>query len=927
MIEGREPGVGGEFLLERDAVLTAIEDAISAVGRGGGESVFVIGTAGIGKTSVLGAAAAAARAQGFRIATAVGSPMEVGLPFGLFSQAVVALGGAAVEDVVRLERLGGQPARFYRTLRWLGELAARTPVFLALDDLHWSDPDSLALLGFLCRRLTTSRVLVLGSLRPESDPASALVQELVVSGHARVVELEALSPQASEALVARIASRPLDAGQGDQLWRACAGTPLLLEAGAWVLNAGGALDVGHGGTLGRAFLLQRFAGVGDEAFGYLHAASIFGVRFAPKVAAALADLDPVAAQAAHMRLVRARLLDDLGAGEAAFVHPLFAQALLESQPLSERERLHAAAFRLLVAAGAPDAVAAAHAAAGRLIGDPLAVQVAARAGRAALGQGALEAACVHLASAAELAQDTADGELLLEYASALAARAQIDAARVVCERLLARPALELGARARALALLGRGAMVAGRPAVAESFFDQAVAAATLAGPAVEAATLADAAVTCHVASPIPWVITITSRALALLGADAPTRPRLEFLSAYSRLMGGDPCGVALLTRETKRWSARTDPSDSGWAWTMAVHSLNTFKLLEDPAGATDLFEREFAAAIEDGAPILINALAGAYADAVHRLGRTREALELVQGAISLSAVPMAPWMDLAQAVLLTELGRDEDARAHFEVLRSFTSGNPPRYYAPVSLWLDLLDARRLLASGEPEHASDTMVHAAEIAELTGWREPCIVPWASVGIEAHLSAGRVDRARALIEDLELLAHPLSCRWPRAVLALGHARIAAAEGRLQEADRRFEAALGIFAELPMPIHHADALISHGVYLRRSGRPREAREPLSLALSLAERTGSERAARLARAELGAAGGRRRRRDRDSTELTAQEQRVAGLAAEGLSNAQIAAVLQLSPRTVGHHLGHVYAKLGVSTRRALIADRTERD
>lgn len=77
----------------------------------------------------------------------------------------------------------------------------------------------------------------------------------------------------------------------------------------------------------------------------------------------------------------------------------------------------------------------------------------------------------------------------------------------------------------------------------------------------------------------------------------------------------------------------------------------------------------------------------------------------------------------------------------------------------------------------------------------------------------------------------------------------------------------------------------------------------------------------ARLARAELAAAGRRRPRRDEEPGRLTAQEERIAGLAADGLTNAQIVAALYLSPKTVGHHLQRVYAKLGVSSRRELIA------
>ncbi|HTW41158.1 MAG TPA: AAA family ATPase [Solirubrobacteraceae bacterium] len=935
----RKPNPDMTGLLERDAALHAIGAALEAAARGSGAALFLLGGAGIGKTSLVERCARAARDAGFTVGAAVGSPMEAELPFGLLGQAIVALGGSDVEDVVQLERLGGQPARFYRTFRWLSELAAETPLLLALDDLHWADRDSLALLGFISRRLGGSRIFVLGALRPQPDPANELAGELAGSGHADVMTLAPLSLPGSTSLLARLVPTGLDDAENERIWGACAGTPLLLELVARSMASGGspvlakaimaALPPGGedgppagppGSGVAGSLLLQRFVGLGADTFAYVRAASIFGVRFSPALAGALAGLADAEAGAAHVRLVRAGLLEDLGHARGAFVHPLFAQALLDSQTVSERERLHGEAFRLLVADGAPDALATEHAVAAGLVGDRLAVEVAARAGRAALGQGALQSAGALLANAVELAGDAPDSELLLDYASALAARARVEEAERVCDRLLGRSDLHPALRARALSVLAQAEILVSRPAQAERRYEEAAAAAALAGPEVEAATLAQAAITCQVSSPVSWVIDTASSALALLSPQQPQHNRMCSLKAYAALLGGDPSGAALLSTEIRRFVARAPGSEGGWGWTMAVHSLNTCKLLEDLPRATELFEREFARAVDEGAPILMNALAIAYADAVHRLGRPREALELVRRAIALSDLKMAPWSELAQAVLLSDLGEDAEAQAQLEALRSFRAGVPAQYHAPVSLWLDLLESRRLLAAGEPDEASRMALDAAHVARLTGWREPCIVPWAGVGIEAHIAAGRLDRARALIGELEQLSQPLPCRWPRAVLELGRARLAASTGAGEEADRRFARALSLFAELPMPIARAEALIGHGAHLRHSGRPRQAREPLASALAIAEQCEAQRVVRLARAELAACGGRRRRRNDDPRALTAQEQRVSELAASGMTNAQIGAALHLSPKTVGHHLQHVYAKLGIGSRRELI-------
>ncbi|NNM97103.1 MAG: helix-turn-helix transcriptional regulator [Candidatus Dormibacteraeota bacterium] len=120
--------------------------------------------------------------------------------------------------------------------------------------------------------------------------------------------------------------------------------------------------------------------------------------------------------------------------------------------------------------------------------------------------------------------------------------------------------------------------------------------------------------------------------------------------------------------------------------------------------------------------------------------------------------------------------------------------------------------------------------------------------------------------------------------------------------------------------MPLAEADTLIRYGEFLRRRGEPRRARAPLGRALQLAESCGAGRLAGIAAAELAACGGRRLRRAAADATLTAQEVRVAELAAAGRSNAEIGAALFISAKTVEHHLGRIYAKLAVRSRRELM-------
>jgi DNA-binding CsgD family transcriptional regulator len=119
--------------------------------------------------------------------------------------------------------------------------------------------------------------------------------------------------------------------------------------------------------------------------------------------------------------------------------------------------------------------------------------------------------------------------------------------------------------------------------------------------------------------------------------------------------------------------------------------------------------------------------------------------------------------------------------------------------------------------------------------------------------------------------------------------------------------------------LPVEHAETLLGYGGFLRRHGQPTRARRVLAQAIEAAQAAQAGWLAGLAHAELRVAGGRRRRpAPRD---LTPQEARVAALAATGAGNAQIARQLSVSVSTVETHLERIYAKLGIHSRRELIA------
>src|SRR5215470_16277767 len=133
---------------EREAAVEEIRQLLDAAFAGRGGTLFVVAPAGLGKTSVLELAVAQAKGR-FDIRTGGGDAVEATLPYGLIGQVLGGEDTSAVPD-----EAGDLSAahRFYAALRRVQQAAAVRPLLLALDDLHWADPDSLALLYLLCRR-------------------------------------------------------------------------------------------------------------------------------------------------------------------------------------------------------------------------------------------------------------------------------------------------------------------------------------------------------------------------------------------------------------------------------------------------------------------------------------------------------------------------------------------------------------------------------------------------------------------------------------------------------------------------------------------------------------------------------------------------------------------------------------------------------
>jgi DNA-binding CsgD family transcriptional regulator len=226
-------------------------------------------------------------------------------------------------------------------------------------------------------------------------------------------------------------------------------------------------------------------------------------------------------------------------------------------------------------------------------------------------------------------------------------------------------------------------------------------------------------------------------------------------------------------------------------------------------------------------------------------------------------------MQWARAVLANGLGRYDEA-----VLAAREVAEHPHDPAPAHWGLsELVEAAA--RSGQPELA------AGALARLEATTSAAGTDWA-LGIQA--------RARALLSDDDA-AEPL---YREAIERLGRTRV---RGEL-----------------------ARARLLYGEWLRRAGRRVDAREELGAAYELLAGIGAEAFAERARRELLATGRSVRRLTSETRDtLTPQEAQIARLAADGETNPEIGVRLFISPRTVEYHLGKVFTKLGLSSRREL--------
>jgi DNA-binding CsgD family transcriptional regulator len=190
-------------------------------------------------------------------------------------------------------------------------------------------------------------------------------------------------------------------------------------------------------------------------------------------------------------------------------------------------------------------------------------------------------------------------------------------------------------------------------------------------------------------------------------------------------------------------------------------------------------------------------------------------------------------------------------------------------------------------------------------------------WAAVElIEAATRTGKSAGAPDALESLSQTTRASGTDWALGIEARSRALLSEGE----TAERLYREAIDRLGRTRVRVALARAHLLYGEWLRRERRRLDAREQLRTAHDLLSSMGMEAFAERAGRELQATGETARKRVVEtSSQLTAQEDQIARLARDGLSNPEIGARLFISPRTVQYHLHKVFTKLGISSRMQL--------
>jgi DNA-binding CsgD family transcriptional regulator len=893
-------------LLGRADECAVLDRLVADIRRGEGRSLVLGGEAGIGKTALLEYLVASV--ADLTVVRAVGVESEMELAYASLHQLCAPL-------VDRLERLpapqrqgleivfglsaGAAPDRFLVALGVLSlfsEVAEERPLLCVVDDAQWLDQASALTLAFVARRLLAEPVGIVFAAR---EPSGALV-------HIPELEVRGVRNGDARTLLDSVLRFKLDERVRDRIVAEMRGNPLaLLElprgltatqlAGGFGLTEAQALS----GPIEESFV-QRLRTLSYEAQRLLlvAAAEPVGDPFLLRRAAERLGLDPAAARAAEAE----RLLAI--SERVTFRHPLVRSAAYRSAAVQDRRSVHLALAEVTDREADPDRRAWHLAAAAAGPDEEVASELERSAGRAQ-ARGGLAAAAAFLQRAVALTEEPGRGaERALAAAEAsFQAGAMDEAVRLLTAAEGYR--LDGFQSARADLLRGHIAMVSRYGNEAAPLLLQAARRLepfdlSLARRAY--LTAWSAAVTAHHLGGADALQEIC-RAVRALPPLPPDPHPLDLVLEGFALLITDGHAVATPVLERAAKEALQLPVEDVVRWGFQVPGASTATWDDN---AIVVYERQAQLVRDAGAlaelPIHLQSLAleRAWLGDLSGAGRLMAESESISTSMGIQVPPFALLRILALQ------GREAEASALIEAVIQQGTAQGQGIGVMVAYWAAAVLYNSL---GRYEEAASA---AGEV--VTNGILPWLSMWALFElVEAAARVGDTKLGRDALDRLAATTQPAGTSFALGIEARSRALLADGD----DAEESYREAIKQFSRTRRRPELARTHLLYGEWLRREGRRVDARERLRTAHEMFVAIGMEAFAERTRRELLAAGATVRKRSPETRdELTPQEEQIARLARDGLSNPEIGAKLFLSRRTVEWHLGKVFAKLGVGSR-----------